>query len=73
MIFLFNLHQIKELLDKKKLKFLNFNSRDSDILKVFKIHYLNVNNENRIESWRKFELNHPKIFFSMYKFWAKKN
>ena len=68
----FNLHQIKELLDKKKLKFLNFNSIDSDVMNVFKIHYPDVNNENRIELWSKFESNHPKIFFGMYNFWAKK-
>ena len=68
----FNLHQIKELLDKKKLNFLNFNSIDSDVMKVFKIHYPDANNENRIELWSKFELSHPKIFFGMYNFWAKK-
>ena len=68
----FNLNQIKKLLDKKKLKFLNFNSINSDVMKAFKTHYPDVNDENRIESWSKLELNYPKIFFGMYNFWIKK-
>ena len=68
----FNLNQIKKLLDKKKLKFLNFNSINSDVMKAFKTHYPDVNDENRIESWSKLELNYPKIFFGMYNFWVKK-
>ena len=69
----FNLAQIKELLDKNKLNFLNFNSIDSNVLKIFKTHFPDVHNENRIESWNKFELKYPKVFFGMYNFWVKKN
>ena len=40
-------------------------------MKVFKTHYPDVNDENRIES-DKLELNYPKIFFGMYNFWVTK-
>ena len=32
-------------------------------MKAFKTHYPDANDENRIESWSKLELNYPKIFW----------
>ena len=47
----------------KKIKILNFNSINSGRYESFKTHYPDVNDENRIESWSKLELNYPKIIF----------
>ena len=68
----FHLHQIKKLLEKKKLEFINFDSIDSDVLESFKTHHPDVHNANRIELWSNFELKYPKIFYGMYNFWVKK-
>ncbi|MBD22895.1 MAG: hypothetical protein CL572_04450 [Alphaproteobacteria bacterium] len=69
----FSLNQITKLLEKKKLKFLNFNSIDSNILNNFKTLYPSANDENRIDLWSNYELMYPKTFFGMYNFWVKKS
>ncbi len=68
----YDLIKIKKLLESKKLNFIAFNEMNSNLTKLFKTHFPNVNDQSVLESWDKFEKIYPKTFLGMYKFWVKK-
>ena len=65
--------KIKELLESKKLNFIAFNEMPPNIIKSFKTHFPNENDEVNLKLWDKFEKIYPQTFLGMYRFWVKKN
>jgi len=68
----YDLIKIKKLLECKKLSFITFNEINPNLIKLFKTHFPDVNDESLLEFWDKFEKIYPKTFLGMYKFWVKK-
>ena len=68
----YDLIKIKKLLESKKLSFITFNDINPNLIKLFKNHFPDTNDESLLEFWDKFEKIYPKTFLGMYKFWVKK-
>ena len=66
----FTLLQISKILKKFNLEFLGFN--DSNLKSKFSKLFPNDKKNTSLDNWHQFEIDHPRSFAKIYRFWVKK-